>query len=333
MHSYWTQLLHPLLVCVRPRVIVEIGIEDGKTSERLLTLCTEHDATLHGIDPRPLIDQATWQERWGARWNLHKGKSLDVLPSLPAFDAVLIDGDHNWYTVFHELQLIDRQAKRHRRTPIVLLHDIDAPYGRRDLYYDPESIPADARHPWQRRGIDVRQGTLTEQDGLNPYCCHATHEGGPRNGVRTAVEDFLHAHGDRYHFMTVAGFHGLGILVPTERMAADTSLQQFLDDLATSDRITDHMEQLESERIRLLPLPSLLANTRNDCMDLQRQCDELRQTIRMLEATCCTTMQEKERLHYAWMRAMHSLHRMQHTRSWRWTAWMRRLTGWMGRQT
>ena len=22
-------------------------------------------------------------------------------------DAVLIDGDHNWYTVFHELQVLD----------------------------------------------------------------------------------------------------------------------------------------------------------------------------------------------------------------------------------
>lgn len=64
-----------------------------------------------------------------------KGISLEVLPELhDTFDCILIDGDHNWYTVYHELKMIyDRELLK--RGGIVFLHDVEWPWGRRDMYY------------------------------------------------------------------------------------------------------------------------------------------------------------------------------------------------------
>ena len=61
---------------------------------------------------------------------------------LPAMDAALIDGDHNWYTVYNELKLLAATAREaDAALPVLVLHDVGWPYGRRDLYYAPEQIP------------------------------------------------------------------------------------------------------------------------------------------------------------------------------------------------
>ena len=64
-------------------------------------------------------------------------------------DAVLIDGDHNWHTVYNELKIVDE----FQVWPITLLHDIDWPYGRRDVYYDPSTVPAEYRQPHVKAGL------------------------------------------------------------------------------------------------------------------------------------------------------------------------------------
>ncbi len=298
--------------------MVEIGVEDGKTTQQLLRFCSETGTTLHGIDPLPLINEEQWKKQWGETWILHKGNSLDVLPTLPAFDAVFIDGDHNWYTVFHELQLIDRCATEHDRLPIIVLHDIDAPYGRRDLYYEPETIPAEARHPWQRCGIDVQRGTLTEHGGLNPDLCHAVHEGGPRNGVRTAIEDFLQSTRERYAFFEMHGFHGLGILVPRPVLEHQPVLKKFLDDISPSALLQAHIEHLEHDRLLHVPCAGTLDTALKEQQKLHRECTKLAGTIEHLLAE--TAMQQS------------TIERITHTRSWRWTAWIRRIESRMNRQ-
>jgi hypothetical protein len=82
-----------------------------------------------------------------------KGLSLDELVrQTTPFDCILIDGDHNWYTVYHELKMIEQ---KHLLSPggAILLHDVIWPYARRDMYYQPEKIPAEFRHPHAKRGI------------------------------------------------------------------------------------------------------------------------------------------------------------------------------------
>jgi hypothetical protein len=89
----------------------------------------------------------------------------------------------------------------------VLCHDVAWPYGRRDFYYVPETIPDEFR----------RQSELASEGGQNPDSAHACAEGGPRNGVLTAIEDFLGEAGEEISFRMTSDTYGLAVLVPKTR--------------------------------------------------------------------------------------------------------------------
>ena len=252
MYPYWDVITEPLLTLLQPRTIVEIGSEQGKSTHRLLAFCQVHDAVLHAIDPFPKLDVAAWQARHGDRFVFHAATSLEALPRIEHYDAVLIDGDHNWYTVFHELKTIETHcAARHDAFPFVLLHDIDWPYGRRDLYYDPVSIPDAYRHPHARGGVRPGSPELQERGGYSPNLIHATAEGTPHNGVCTAIEDFLEQTTLALEFITVPGFHGLGVLFPRALRASHPALAEALDARTLPDPLRRYVERLEAVRVSM----------------------------------------------------------------------------------
>lgn len=163
---------------------------------------------------------------------------------------VLIDGDHNWYTVFNELKLIERQfAKVSRPFPLVMLHDIAWPYGRRDLYYDPLTIPDAYRKPYERKGIKPKNKGLFENEGLNQELFNASHEGDAQNGVLTAVEDFLDQTEQFVELIKIPCLHGLGILVPTQLKEQNKDLAQILEAWKLPPMVTRYMEQVERTRV------------------------------------------------------------------------------------
>ena len=93
MYPYWDVITEPLLTFLQPRIIVEIGSEQGKSTQQLLAFCETHDAMLHAIDPFPKFDVVAWQARHGDRFVFHAATSLEALPEIDRYDAVLIDGD------------------------------------------------------------------------------------------------------------------------------------------------------------------------------------------------------------------------------------------------
>ena len=48
------------------------------------------------------------------------------------------------------------------RLPVMILHDVAWPYGRRDLYYDPATIPEEFRQPYAQKGIAMGRSTLVQ---------------------------------------------------------------------------------------------------------------------------------------------------------------------------
>src|SRR5262249_34702764 len=156
---------------------------DGINTKKLLAHCEAHDAVLHVIDPAPRFDVAAWQQRFGARFVLHREPSLAALPRIDQIDAVMIDGDHNWYTVISELRVIaERCSARNRPFPLAFLHDIGWPYGRRDLYYDPATIPPNYRQAYAQSGVRPGVPALVP-GGMNSHLCNAAVENTPYNGV------------------------------------------------------------------------------------------------------------------------------------------------------
>jgi len=253
-HLFWEPVVRPVLEAASPRVVVEVGARVGQTTERLLDLASERDFELHVIDPAtgPGFDPDALKGQHGGRFNFHSRMSLDQLPLIDEIDAVILDGDHNWYTVYNELKILRGQVERGRPYPLTFVHDIGWPYGRRDLYYDPDTIPAEHRQPYAKAGITLGNGELSGTEGLNVRLYHATTEGAAHSGVRTAVEDFLSEADLPIRFLVVDGFHGLGILAWEPAVAANPTLGAALDRLESAEWLREHCRRLEEARVRTL---------------------------------------------------------------------------------
>lgn len=212
MQHFFESVIRPQILEKGYHRICEIGAASGGNTDKLLTI--------KGIEIS-IIDaffDCNLQEKYmrNERIKIHKGLSLQILPKLnESFDCILIDADHNWYTVFNELSCIEQHSIL-RKEGTIFLHDISWPYGRRDMYYDPTVIPSKYIHPYERSGIVKGQIELTHNEsGTNANFMNAIYEGGPRNGVLTVIEDFLKIQGNRYVFLRIEEEHGLGILVKT----------------------------------------------------------------------------------------------------------------------
>jgi cephalosporin hydroxylase/GT2 family glycosyltransferase len=235
MFPLWEDLIAPVIDAVGARRIVEIGALRGETTTRMLKrLGTECE--LHVIDPEPQFDPAEHERAFPGRYHFHLGTSLEVLPHLPPADVVLVDGDHNWYTVYHELRLLADTARRARAPlPVLILHDVAWPYGRRDLYYSPDRIPPEFRQPYRRAGMRPGRSPLIGNGGMNRDMANAEHEGGPRNGVMTAVDDFVAEHSEPLRVVVVPIFYGLAIVAEERVVNAHAELAALLDHLESRE--------------------------------------------------------------------------------------------------
>lgn len=231
--SEFSDIILGVLDCADSRRIVEIGAEFGGMSSRLADYAGARDGNLISIDPAPKPEFLAWAADNPA--TTHIGKpSLEAIASLRGIDAWLIDGDHNWYTVYNELKQIDALSQRDEKPFLAILHDVDWPSGRRDMYYAPEQIPAEYRHDH-----DFDSGAYPGIDALQKgrgfrgmgHFAWAKHEGGPRNGVRTAVEDFvadIAAEGRDIAFAEIPAVFGLGILFSMDAPWSAKVAQQVL---------------------------------------------------------------------------------------------------------
>jgi len=203
----------PLARKLKWMAFCEIGAQYGKNVDEILKLPLTNYTVID-----PCFDEDL-EAKYSSDPRVHvlRCNSLDallnegLLEPASVFDCILIDGDHNWYTVFNELRLIHERSLL-RPGGYVFLHDVGWPYGRRDLYYQPDTVPAEFRKPFAQKGIIRGQSKLAETGGENREFMNALEEGGPRNGVLTAVEDFLDAYPGKYRFCSVRYQLGFGIL-------------------------------------------------------------------------------------------------------------------------
>lgn len=249
MSPFWEAILRSIVEAVQARRLIEIGVALGLMTAKALDYCAASDAVLHAIDPNPEVDIGEWRERHRPRLVFHQAHSLDVLAEIHDADVVLIDGDHNWFTVFHELRLIEETARTDGAVPpVIALHDVDWPYGRRDMYYEPERIPEAHRHPYRKVGLLPGKDELVE-DGVNGEFNNAVTEHAPHNGVRTAIEDFAAQSPMAWQVSYVPGFHGLAIAVTADRLASNESLRAAIDSVQTTRFHDAWARELELARI------------------------------------------------------------------------------------
>jgi hypothetical protein len=233
------ELVIACLDLAEPRSLVEVGAYAGDLTALLLEWADESGARVSAVDPAP---KKKLEELAAAHNNLDllRATSVEALPDLLPPDAAIIDGDHNYYTVSEELRLIAERAQE-GRLPLLLFHDVCWPHARRDSYYTPERIPEAGRQPMVQ-GAGLFPGEQGVRPGGLPYHWAAAREGGRRNGVLTAIEDFV---GEREGLLlaVVPAFFGFGVVWHRDAPYADA----LADLLAPYDR-NPLLERLEANR-------------------------------------------------------------------------------------
>jgi hypothetical protein len=238
--SNLAEVLFGCLDAIEARTVVEIGAFHGKSTNEMLAWAERAGATVIAVDPAPqpdLIEIAAAHPEL----ELVEATSHEALPALPDADAIIIDGDHNYFTLSEELRLISERSPG-AALPLLMLHDIGWPLARRDGYYAPERIPTEHRQPLAHNTYLAPDEPGTAADGM-PFACVAAAEGGAANGILTAVEDFLAGHPE-LEFAKVPAFFGFGILWHPQAPWAGAVAQA----VAPWDR-NPVLERLEANRV------------------------------------------------------------------------------------
>jgi hypothetical protein len=286
------QLTEILLACLdaaQARSVTEVGAYAGDLTRILVAWAERADATVSAVDPapQPALEQLAEEQ---TRLELIRQTSLVALPELPLPDAIVIDGDHNYYTVSQELRLIGERAGG-ERLPLLLFHDVCWPHGRRDDYFDPERIPLGSRHPT----VGERGGISPGNPGVDPrglpYPRSAEREGGAHNGVLSAIEDFV-AGREGVRLVVVPAFFGLGVAWDTQRPYSP-ALERLLGPL---DR-HPVLERLETNRVSQLARRHRL---QTELWELQHQLADQRALLeRLLHSSAFALAERLSRLRAA----------------------------------
>jgi hypothetical protein len=215
--SQLASFIFPALDIADADAIVEIGAEHGGMSKLLVDRARRRGrGGINSIDPCPAPAFARWAATVAELRHVPR-PSVHAIEAMGGVDAWLIDGDHNWYTVHRELELVHAVCTRDARPMLALLHDVSWPCARRDMYYAPKDIPEAYRQPYA-----YEAGCVLDETELQPFAglygtgfAWAERAGGPRNGVLTAVEDFLSERleaGEDLGFARIPAILGLGVV-------------------------------------------------------------------------------------------------------------------------
>ena len=204
---FYSDLIRDLAHLASDPHIVEVGSEAGAVSVQLSVIAAQRGGTLTTVEPFP-SELVRERARKGALL-LVEGYSPQALEGIGPAGLFVLDGDHNYGTVMAELQAAFAQGD-----PIVVLHDVGWPCGDRDFYYDPSQLaPQDVLPHSFDRGLGTSAELEPPGMGLwraSPFAMAIT-SGGPRNGVRTACEDFLAARPE-LTWLTTPLVCGLGVM-------------------------------------------------------------------------------------------------------------------------
>jgi Methyltransferase domain len=254
------EVFEAILETAGVRTITEVGAYAGDLTRDLADWVEGRGGEVIAIDPQPQPALIQLDEERESV-TLVREPSHQALRGAPRTDAVVIDGDHNYFTVYGELEIVAERFPGDE-LPLLLLHDVRWPHARRDAYFAPDAIPDAERHDVVSG--PVFPGVSELAPGGLPFKHVAAEEGGPRNGVLTALEDFL-AERPGLRLAVVPAFFGLGVV-----WEADADWAGELERLLEPWNGNPWMERLEQHRVYTL------ARVYNEIMRMQTEIDRLR---------------------------------------------------------
>lgn len=248
--------------------ICEIGVEYGTSGRYFSNLAIKHAGSYSGIDPflpANAVDDPPFIK-------YYKNYSENYLSNEKwEHNLFIIDGDHNFTTVSKELNAIHKRSSELGRSPLIFMHDVTWPCGKRDAFYDLSRMPDDVvKNSQACASVDLNSEKLIEFGvGYGYDIGWRTVIGGPENGVLTALENFCDSQKD-WKYLIIPAFFGLAVVWDNKNICP--LLKQKLDQLGGSLKIIGTtVANLEYNRIsfyvehtKLLASHSKLNNHLND---------------------------------------------------------------------
>lgn len=246
MVRLWSLYIEPFMRTLAPRRVMLVGAEPGDISLDLLAYCRETGCRADIIDPANSTELRAALQAYAEAHTFHTASGVKAIRAAEHPDLVLLGGDPNWSSVTNELNLLRRlSAERSQDFPCVLARQIGWPYGRRDMYARPELV--EEKHPYAYQGMAPGEPGLVEF-GVNASLANAAHEGGPRNGILTAIEDFVSTAPFEVRFHQLPALGGLGVLAPATRMTP--ALDALIEGFFSASGLLAACEELEAERLQ-----------------------------------------------------------------------------------
>ena len=241
-------MIEPLLAGLASRTIAEVGAGHGRLTARILRAATRADMTIHAIEPEPTAELLRLA-RTDPRVEVHATHGADALGRIGAVDLVLLDGDPNWSTTRAELDVVvARSREAGVPAPVIVVHNVHWPFGRRDGYHAADRPAASLRRPSAQAGL-IPGRSRPADDGVRLVPFVALDEGGERNGVLTAVDDFLADDRGRWELVDLPGYGGTAVLADTARLQYDPQLRAVLATLRSPDAVRRAARRAEAGRI------------------------------------------------------------------------------------
>ena len=116
----------------------------------------------------------------------------------------------------------------------------------------PERVPEEFRQPYEMKGIRPGTKQVLPQGGLNPLHYNAVDEGGPRNGVMTALDDFVAEYDRPLRVLVLPIYFGLAIVVEEERLEREPELARLLDRFESAEGKDVLLQIAESTRLQAI---------------------------------------------------------------------------------
>ena len=129
--------------------------------------------------------------------------TLTKLENIKNFDAIFLNDDANWYTIYNELNII---KNNNEVFPLVFICNNVFPNQRRDSYWNPKIIPEEFLNEFSD---EFQYNGISLSDDL----FHAIDVNTPKNGVLTAIDDFL-SENNSIKLSDIKFVNGIVILYP-----------------------------------------------------------------------------------------------------------------------
>lgn len=187
MNDYRT--INEILIDSESKNIILIGFKSEKLIQFILNYVKINSGNVIVIDPRPQISIDDIIMDNSVNFTLYNENSLKKLDDFQDYDAIFIDGNPNWYTVYNELNIVEKNCKKF---PLIFVCNSSFPHERRDTYYYFDCIPFNYQHVHSKnlvifQDIHDKSKRITIKD--DDY--HAIYQNSQKNGVLTAIEDYI----------------------------------------------------------------------------------------------------------------------------------------------